>query len=172
MGSGLTGTAQFLDRVFADLEAVKLDVSSFFCDHICYRVATQEEYEAEKPKYERIASLLVESKVRGRYIAAYKLNSPIQYKERHIPLVELPSPKDGSPYETGWEHVEFVIPFSFEEFMAKNSHIKNWDTAGTKLPFNPELRLPLEGGKINVKFHHMPLEKVIEIEKQQGQTDV
>jgi predicted metalloenzyme YecM len=160
----LKGTEEFLDRIFAGLTEAKIDVSTFFCDHICWRVETPEEYEAEKVKFGAISMLLVENEVRGRYIATYKLNDPIKYKGREIPLVELPSPKKGSPYPSGWEHVEMVITDSFEEFVAKHPHLK-FDMSASKLPFNPEMRYAIEGGKVNVKFHHMPLEKVIEIEK-------
>jgi hypothetical protein len=41
----------------------------------------------------------------------------------------------------------------------------NWDKSGLNKDFNQDIRVELIEGKMNVKFHTMSLEKVIEIEK-------
>ena len=58
--------------------------------------------------------LLVESDIGGRPIATFKLTTPIEVRSRDggtrfVDVVEIPSPKDGSPYGAGLEHVEFVV---------------------------------------------------------------
>ncbi|MBV5336219.1 VOC family protein, partial [bacterium] len=56
----------------------------------------------------------VESDIGGRPIATFKLTTPIEVRSRDggtrfVDVVEIPSPKDGSPYGAGLEHVEFVV---------------------------------------------------------------
>lgn len=84
--------APFLDRIFAGLASVGINVDSYMLDHVCYRVATEEEYESAKRKFEALGSrLLVENIISGRMIATYKLSKPYMYKGRAIDVVELPS---------------------------------------------------------------------------------
>ncbi|KAJ3412604.1 hypothetical protein HDV05_000472 [Chytridiales sp. JEL 0842] len=107
------------------------------CDHICLRVASEEEYLRRKQEFQDLGSdLLTETPVGGRLIATYKL--PKQYAievedgdylglpngrekaewveerfgktgRRMVDVVELPAPKKGAKYESGWEHVEFSL---------------------------------------------------------------
>ena len=75
---------QFLDRIFAALEKVKIDVSHYKLDHICFRVENNDEYYEKKNELLSFASLLYETLVNGRPIATYRLNTPIQYKVRFL----------------------------------------------------------------------------------------
>jgi predicted metalloenzyme YecM len=104
-----------------------MDVTNYQADHVCYRTATVYEYkrlvEALQADINNIR-LLVESEIGGRSIATFKLAMPIEISNpcittgdggdsssstRRIDVIEIPSPKDGSPYTSGLEHVEFVI---------------------------------------------------------------
>lgn len=89
---------------------------------------------------------------------------------------------------TGLEHIELVIGESFESFMTRNSHLKfdtkvrmahpphNHKRIETKADqamgkaLNPDIQLafPPHG---TVKFHHMPLEQVIVLEKEAIDTE-
>ncbi len=62
--------------------------------------------------------LLVASDIGGRWIATLRFAVPIEVGPHHggsgsdqriIEVIEIPSPKDGSPYPAGLEHVEVVI---------------------------------------------------------------
>ena len=76
-----------------------------------------------------------------------------------ISIIEVPEPKNGSYYENGFEHAEFVIEDSFEQFAQKNSQINfDWSNANKKI--NPELRVKLNDN-ISLKFHHQSLENLI-----------
>ena len=107
----------FLDRIFQYLSAKKVDVKRYELDHICYRVETEERYQALKKSLTSIGELLTESQIGGRAIASIKLKKPIVYKDRKIWVIELPAPKKGSFYKEGFEHVEFVIDVPFEAFL-------------------------------------------------------
>lgn len=121
--SHISSPTTFLDKVFSSLDEAGVDVSNFFLDHICYRVESAEAYEEYKTILANFGTLLSETAIQGRPIATYKLHDPIVYKDRSIPLLELPSPKPGIPYPRGLEHAEFVIDCSFQEFMAQYPHI-------------------------------------------------
>ena len=155
----------FLDRIFYGLEKLKIDVSNYYLDHLCYRVATETEYQSRKSELLTDNKLLIESPVNGRLISTFKLNHSIIYGQRIIDVIELPSPKKNTEYLTGFEHVEFVINESFESFSQKYPDV-NFDHSSANKSFNPEIRIEIEKN-ISVKFHHLSLEKVIEIEKKQ-----
>lgn len=156
-----TESRKFLDSLFQELERVNIDVSDLYLDHICYRTSNVDEYESLKIKFSLIGKLLIESNVGGRPIATYKLNSAIIYNERKIEVIELPSPKKYRNFSTGFEHVEFVIKDSFDEFRNKNSEV-DFDLTAINKPNHAELKLFLNN--CNVKFHHKSLEKIIKEE--------
>ena len=96
-------------------------------------------------------------------------------------MVEIPSPKEGSPYSTGLEHVEFVIgnstnisPKNSDEhqdelmqWMRKHSQVE-WNSKGLKKTSNPDVSTTLildKGSSASAKFHLLPLELVLEAEK-------
>jgi len=100
----LGSPSNFLDKLFGYLSEKKIAVSNFELDHICYRVETEERYQALKIALSNLGELLTESQIGGRVIASIKLNDPIIYKNRKIEVVELPAPKQGSFYKEGFEH--------------------------------------------------------------------
>jgi len=158
----IDSTTKFLDNIFSSLVEVDIDVSPFFLDHICYRVETAEEYERYKNILADYGTVLSETMVSGRLISTYKLHEPITYKERHIPLLELPSPKPGKHYASGLEHAEFVIDTSFEAFMKKYPHV-SFETKDLEKKINPDIRISFDG--CSVKFHQQSLEDVIQFEQ-------
>jgi predicted metalloenzyme YecM len=110
---------------------------------------------------------------------------------RVIHILEIPAPKCGSAYKKGLEHVEFVIgndpsqtflypsphnnddhQGAFEAFMKQYPTVP-WDTKAKMKIINPDISLKLmihlpEQGQqcCSVKFHLVPLDKVIEFEQQ------
>lgn len=151
----------FTSVVHKELSEKKVNVASN-PDHACFRVKTMEEYSTFKTRFQLIGDLLIESMVGGRMISTFRLHSPLIGKHYETDILELPQPKVGTDYETGFEHLEFVIDSSFESFSNTHPDVE-FDWKGTHKDFNPELRMQL--GKYSVKFHHQTLEKVIEIEK-------
>lgn len=165
--SHLNGIEPFLDRLFAELATAGIDISSYPMDHVCYRVADMDRYEELKHAWGRYVDGFVgyESVVNGRPISVFVLMYPPTIGNRLIPAIELPAPKEGSPYPEGWEHAEFVIEEPFEAFMERYPMLE-FDKKGLSKTINPELGLKLGGG-LQVKFHHLPLSRVIEIEQEQ-----
>ncbi len=154
---------KFLAELFKELDELKFDVSKQFMDHLCYRVTSTSEYEWHKNQFDKIAKLLIESEVGGRQIATYKLNEAIQWGDRLVEIIELPSPKPNNKYANGFEHAEFVIAKNFAEIMDNYSELE-FDKKALAKDYNADLRLPLASGA-SIKLHHQSLEDVIEHEK-------
>lgn len=157
--NSLPSPVQFLDRLFYFLGQDKIEVDTYMLDHLCYRVETIGRYEQLcKGLAEEGGVLLSGKEIGGRPIAVFKLPTPLAYRERAIPLLELPAPKSGSPYPEGYEHAEFVVDESLPDFMARYPKL-DFDTKGLRKAVNPEVRLRYEG--MSVKFHEHDLEYVI-----------
>lgn len=140
--------------------------SPLYCDHVCFRVSTLEEYEFYKQSLSQHSVLLTEALVNGRPIATYKLNKALMTSRNQVELIELPAPKPGSTYKTGFEHAEFVTSEHFDLITAQHPHL-SFKVGGQKT-INPELCLKLDE-QTQIKFHHTPLDRVIEIEEARPQ---
>lgn len=112
--------------------------------------------------FAELGDLLIESPVNGRLISTFKLKEPIVFHQWTIELVELPAPKPGKQTVEGFEHIEVVVDTSFESLKEKFGHCR-FDEGGLKKSFNQELEIDF--GDKAIKFHHLSLESVIELEK-------
>jgi predicted metalloenzyme YecM/phosphoglycolate phosphatase-like HAD superfamily hydrolase len=151
----------FLKNLLNELESLGLSVTSMKVDHICFRVETASQYEEYKTLFSSAGLLLAEASVNGRPIATFRMNEAFCIGERVVELLELPAPKEGVEYATGFEHAEFIIKESFDEFSERHRHLQ-FKKSGNRNT-NPELCLRTKLGQ--VKFHHVPLDRIIEIEK-------
>lgn len=130
-------------------------------DHLCFRADSIDSYEQLKIEFKRYGHLLIESEVNGRPISTFKLHQPIHFKEWTIDLIELPAPKPGKIITRGFEHIEIVCDLPFDELIERYSHLP-MDKKGLTKDFNQELELSL--GERNIKFHHLSLESVVNLE--------
>ena len=177
----------FVASIAAGLKSqCDMDVSDLQADHICYRTDTIEQYTilVEALQSSGDFALLVESEIGGRPIATFKLATPIEVESadsnHSIDVIEIPSPKEGSPYNAGLEHAEFVIgddtcsdpsdsdvhQSAFKSWMEKYPSV-SWNIKAMNKQCNPDISTKLEiekYGKVSIKFHRMPLEDVIKFE--------
>lgn len=110
--------AAFAGALVRDLEAAGLGATYSEVDHICYRVADLDAYEAYKRALTSMGSLLSEAFINGRPIASYKLARAIDLGDgRAVSVIELPAPKPGTTYAEGFEHIEVVTRQSLTEFV-------------------------------------------------------
>jgi uncharacterized protein len=132
-------------------------------DHICYRTATVKEYETLRKILNAKESLLTESCVNGRPIAVFNLREPIVVDGRFIiDTFELPAPKIGKHYKSGFEHIEVVVKGPLEDLRERlcDKQLKmEWGGSDE----NRELVVATHGGVI--KFHEQRLDQVIALEK-------
>jgi hypothetical protein len=161
----LPNPVPFLTSLLSQLEPAPGTLNHLQIDHLCYRVATVAQYQELKKWLLTDNELLVESPINGRRIATFRMAEPIRHGDREIWLLELPEPKEGSPYPTGWEHAEFVTDrplVAFAEWMIDHLGVgtRDIDRSGMDKPLNADLRLRLKNG-LSAKFHELPLDEVI-----------
>lgn len=158
---------KFLSLLKNELLTLGIDLDGMVVDHLCYRVKTEEEYFIKKAQLSRQGVLLTEAFVNGRPIATFRLSEPFVVDGHEIKLVELPFPKKGTSYETGFEHAEVILQESFESFKNRFPHLSF--SQGGHPNVNPEYALRTKHGSL--KLHYVPLDRVIEIENSEV-TDV
>jgi len=150
----------FLDSLFDQLNSNGVDVSALYMDHICFRVEDMDDYHSLQAQLLKHGHLLSDKMIGDRPISVIQLDQSYKYGERKIDIIELPSPKNGSPYPKGYEHVEFVINTDLSDFISTYSTI-GFDLKGMSKAINPDVRIQLLGS--SVKFHEHSLKYVIEI---------
>ncbi len=151
----------FLEDLFLKLSEIELNVEHFELDHLCYRVSSLEEYNSKKMDLIDVGTLLVESMVNGRLISTFKLHEPIEYKNRNISLLELPSPKPNHSYPSGLEHVEFVTREPLQKIVDRYPQY-SFEVFGIHKKINADITLKL--GEYCIRFHNQSLEDVIKFE--------
>lgn len=154
----------FVDTINQQLVEIGINAKKEFtiCDHLCYRVETDERYQEMKLLLGEVAKNIGEVLVSGRLISTFELHEPLKTGGWVIPWVELPAPKEGSPYEEGLEHAEFVVVRSLEDFRERHGNLA-FNDKGMNKTINPELGLKLPD--TSVKFHEIALGAVVRLEK-------
>lgn len=156
----------FIGTVSARLAAAGIDRGELaMMDHLCYRVATQERYEAMRDRLSSAAQFLGETVVAGRPISTFELHDYLTAGGWTVPYLELPAPKDSSPYAEGLEHAELVVLGGLDRFARRHADLA-FDTKGLQKDTNPELSLKLDG--VAMKFHEQSLGAVVRIEQRLG----
>lgn len=152
----------FMTTLVEKLIDAGVPANSLDCDHLCFRVSSLDEYDFYKKNLSDHGQLLTEALVNGRPISTFRLHQAFQTSYHTIALLELPAPKPKVFYPIGFEHAEFVIKQCFNTFSSRFPNLK-FKKSGHK-NLNPELSLKL-GQNIQAKFHHLSLDRVIEIEE-------
>ncbi len=160
----------FIGGIGKGLVAAGIDRSELaMMDHICYRVDTLERYDELLSILSDTAILLGEAIVSGRKIATFELREYIEFDGWTVPYLELPQPKDGSPYPEGLEHAELVVIGGLDRFAERHSDLA-FDAKGMIKEVNPELGLKTD--LLSVKFHEQPLGAVVRIEQRLSKNQV
>lgn len=167
-----------LTAVLQDLQLLDA-CSQMMLDHICVRLPTISQVEDLEQELNTVGQHLSTALVNGRPIMIYDLHTPLQVGEYWSTTgVELPFPKVGKSYPDGWEHVEFVLPHTENNFDALRNRFNSWfphliqpgfvnkytrhdsepQAAGDQQP-NPTIALQSAG--IGIKFHALPIQAVV-----------
>jgi len=155
--------ATFIDTIAKKLKQNGFDLNDFSqMDHICYRTVSLDNYAHKKEELSGIADLLGEKLVNNRLIAVFRLREPIIQNGWRVDCIELPAPKEGSPFEEGLEHAEMVIYDNKEKFLEKYKD-KNFDMKSADRGINPEIGFYFD--QYAVKFHLLSLATVLFIEE-------
>lgn len=160
----------FIQHVDDGLESLGIERDEIsMIDHICYRVETEDRYREMLQRCTEIGALVGESEINGRPIATFEFNDYLSAAGWTVPYLELPAPKEGSPYKEGLEHAELVVVGSLDRFSKRHSDLA-FTSAGMGKSINPELGL--KQGGLSVKFHEQQLGAVVRIEHHLGITKV
>ncbi len=152
----------FIQTISDELPRLGIDRSELaMMDHLCYRVESQERYDALKDTLTKNATFIGETLISGRNISTFELNDYLDTDGWVVPYIELPEPKEGSSYKDGLEHAELVVIGGLERFLTRHNDL-NFDLKGMGKQINPEAGL--KTNTISVKFHEQPLGAVVRIE--------
>ena len=168
-----------MEAIFNQLQEKKILFHDFVCDHLCWRCESLQEYMNIKSLIEEknLGEVLVECMIGGRPISTIHLNQPIVLNTNtntsfSIPGFELPCPKQGRYYESGWEHCEFAVGDSFkklEDFVNFYRDIE-FNYSGYEKESNADVSLDVKYDDKSgvVKFHLQPLHEVVKRELKEG----
>lgn len=145
----------FLDTAFSHLEEAGMDVSGYEMTHLCYRVATEEEFLSKKKALGEMGDLISDVMAEGRPYLVFKLHEPIVYREHTVSLIALPFPKTNNSYSTGLQHVAFLMKEDISTLLSKYPGIQ-FDTLELNRVSHPELKIRFPD--LVVKFHNLSLE--------------
>lgn len=141
----------FIDSKLIQLADLKLDLSNMELDHFGYQTASKEDYNTKTIEVSSIAERISENIVGGRRVGIYKLHKKYEYKGFTISGFELLEPREGQITDSRLDHLEFVLPVKFEDYITSNPQI-DWDTRAMNRPEFAKLTVNFEDGT-SVKFH-------------------
>jgi hypothetical protein len=135
----------FVSSILGDALKQNHDTSRWIIDHLCYRTATQDEYERVVEQLtltncDLAGVVISKATVNGRPITSIRLNEPLKVASKFIEVLEIPAPKSSLSYPSGFEHVEVL---ALEPIV--------------------QSELLFDSGK--VKFHYLPLSCLITVEE-------
>jgi predicted metalloenzyme YecM len=150
---------QFIHDILERIRTFGIDVSTLNMDHIGYQAATDADYDNLKKEFDKLGKLVSEKIVNGRRVGIYELNEPMYHDQYVNTAIELVAPKKGQICPTALEHVEFVVPNGFADFMKLYPHVQ-WDISAISQPVFPMIKLKLSE-LTQVKFHLKPVLQIV-----------
>lgn len=141
----------FIKEKIEQLTSLGIDVSNLQLDHFGYQTSSKEDYDTKSKEVISLATLASENIVGGRRVGIYKLNEPFIYQNYKILGFELVEPREGQICNSQLDHLEFVLPVNFEQFIELNPSV-NWDTTAMNRPEFAKLTVKFNDGT-SVKFH-------------------
>ncbi|MBY0385996.1 VOC family protein, partial [bacterium] len=111
---------------------------------------------------QNFGTLKNESIVNGRNICIFQMRVSIEFLGLKTDCIELPAPKQNSPYQEGWEHAEFVTNKPLVDFMNFYSHL-TFETHALYKKINPEISIQISDNK-RIKFHEQSILDVVALE--------
>jgi len=144
-------TNNLLNFISSLISQVPFDVSNLQLDHFAHQASSAEDYENLKKECLGIGNLVSENIVGGRRVGIFKFQETLQSNGYEILGFELVEPKEGQVCESELDHIEFVIPMPFEEYL-KLYEDADWNLSAKDREEFPKISLKFEDGK-SVKFH-------------------
>lgn len=141
---------EFIDRVYGKLISLNIDTQEITIDHIGYQADSAEDYDYQIKHIEDFATQVSENIVGDRRVGIFKLKSSLQYLNQNFSVIEIFEPRKDQSVKSSWEHVEFLVDKSLEEFINEYPKV-DWDSSVINREEFPMLILSLGEG-MRAKF--------------------
>jgi len=118
--------------------------------------------------------MLGEALVGGRPVSVFELREPLAVAGYKVRLLEIPAPKPGRDYATGWEHAEIALGEGLDAFAAglrEDARGLEVDWRAWTKAVNRDVSVAAPGSSFRVKFHAKPLDAVLRDERADGSYD-
>lgn len=146
----LENYSTFMRNVFSQLHKLGIDTDTLFVDHIGYQANSAKDYEDKLETLKTFGEIIGEHIVGGRRVCVINLNDSLNFEDNTFNIIEVFEPREGQIVQSFWEHIEFLVPDTLEEFIKLYPNIK-WNTDALNREEFPMLILQLEDG-LRVKF--------------------
>lgn len=147
----------FIDKLLLKLENLGINPAELTIDHLGYQTNSSHDYDVVVNSLADKATQISESIVGGRRVGIYKMSEPLKYMDQTYSIFEIVEPKADQLVDSGWEHIEFIVPTSLEGFIDTYPHV-DWDTSVIDRDEFPMLILHLGDG-LRAKFPRLGVEK-------------
>ncbi|MEE6031847.1 VOC family protein [Avibacterium paragallinarum] len=101
-------------------EKMALPLQDYVIDHLAVRVNSEQLAQRWLSELLKCGKILSDNLVNGRKIYLIQLDSPLNFANQQVEMVELPFPKNKHYPQEGWEHIEVIIPF------LPNENVEQW----------------------------------------------
>ncbi|MFT7432812.1 MAG: putative metalloenzyme YecM [Alphaproteobacteria bacterium] len=151
-------------HMISQLQAEGIDLTKLTLDHACWRCDSTDEYQTLYHDFMQLADVISSHAIiAGTRISIFKLHKPIIISNTYsIDVIEIPDVKVGSPYPSGWEHIELTTE-NLDHFQKQYKHLY-MDTRGLDAAHHPSISYKLKHRQ-KVKFNNLLLLKKIEQEQ-------
>lgn len=153
----------FLDLFFEQIASIGLNITGLPLDHVAYQADCSEDYDVHLQEFSKLGELVSQEIIGGRRVAVVKLDEPFEYKHYVIPALELIEPKEGQVCVSAFQHAEFVIQKTFQEYIDTYPSIV-WDTTSMNRNEFAHLKVNFENG-LTLKFLQRPILALFEEKK-------
>lgn len=137
--------------IFSLTSQIPLDFSNLELDHFGYQTSSREDYESLKNQLSLTEELVSENIVSDRRVGIFRFRNKYKCLNYDILGFELVEPKKEQFCKSELDHLEFVIPCSFDEFLDQHSELE-WDLSAKDRTEFPKISIKCNDGK-SIKFH-------------------
>lgn len=141
----------FLGNITYQVAGLGVKITKHELDHLAYQTNSGKQYDSLKETVAEIGTFVREGMVNGRRVGIIKLKSPLIFEDFKINAFEIIEPKPDQSCDSGFDHIEFVLNGSFQDFLNEYPQV-NWDTSAMDRSEFPKITYRLPDGK-SVKFH-------------------
>lgn len=134
-------------------KSLPFSFSEYPIDHVCYRMATQEDYQTICSEFEKLSLIISNAPHHGRKFHIFLLREPLIYKDTRVSCIEVSEPGGSDSYPTGFQHIEFHTKLDLQKVVTGNKELEPFMVTG-KFGDETYLKWP---DKLALKFTDIPV---------------